>query len=280
MGSLSDVSVLPPNVTNVTNFTPLLPLSAVDLSPLFFLDIVNRTTSQYRVRPLPSNVFPVNATNGKNVTAVPGQAVVALNQTTAIGSLPIVAFIYLIMSLAIILLMTYPFARWTIDATVGRSLNGFGRSRQRARPLSEREVQQRLERYYPRHGGASLLASYAETIEPEYGSGGDVTAADLKACRELMRSKYKLDVEIWNLGDVNVEFRSVVDDLKRRSDATLDEIQRIVSRWRGPRYAADVPGPRWTQDEEKLVREIQERVQSIPRGQYGQQHGMMPGRIQ
>ncbi|KAF2188026.1 hypothetical protein K469DRAFT_628283 [Zopfia rhizophila CBS 207.26] len=58
--------------------------------------------------------------------------------------------------------------------------------------------------------------------------GKKVTAEELRDLRDLIRTRYALDVEIWNLRHVKAFNRQKVHDKMRRADAALAKIERTV----------------------------------------------------
>ncbi|KAF2117304.1 hypothetical protein BDV96DRAFT_23797 [Lophiotrema nucula] len=55
--------------------------------------------------------------------------------------------------------------------------------------------------------------------------------ATLRDLRELIRKRYKLDIDIWSLRGVRVPDRPVVKEKMEQSDAILDEILAMVETW-------------------------------------------------
>lgn len=64
--------------------------------------------------------------------------------------------------------------------------------------------------------------------------GGKVKAVEIRDLGELIRKRYELDVEIWNLRDVAVHDRIVVLDKMHRSDAVMKKIYATIDAWDGP----------------------------------------------
>jgi hypothetical protein len=61
--------------------------------------------------------------------------------------------------------------------------------------------------------------------------GQKVKAEDIRGLAELIRKRYKLDVEIWSLRDVGSCDRQIVLDKMHRSDAALRKIKSIIRTW-------------------------------------------------
>jgi len=55
-----------------------------------------------------------------------------------------------------------------------------------------------------------------------------VTSEELRDLRELIRHRYALDVEIWNLRDAQRHDRNIIHDKIRKSKAALAKIIRVV----------------------------------------------------
>lgn len=75
----------------------------------------------------------------------------------------------------------------------------------------------------------------------------------LQHLRELVRQRYELDMEIWQLRDVRKPDRPEVERRMYRADALLKEIQDIVKSWK---MDAEV----WTEGEGKVALEIRDRL--------------------
>ena len=81
---------------------------------------------------------------------------------------------------------------------------------------------------------------------------GRITPEVLHKFRDLLRQRYSLDAEIWQLRDVGQPDRSLVEGKMRQSDAILVEIKAIVESW--------AQNGSWAQDEIGMVMEIQQRL--------------------
>lgn len=55
-----------------------------------------------------------------------------------------------------------------------------------------------------------------------------VTAEELRSLGELIRQRYALDLEIWNLRNVRPRDRHLVEDKMKKADAALGKIRRVV----------------------------------------------------
>lgn len=59
--------------------------------------------------------------------------------------------------------------------------------------------------------------------------GQKATKDELRDLRDLIRYRYALDGEIWNLRDIQEYNKEVVEDKMRQSDAALAKIERILA---------------------------------------------------
>jgi len=74
----------------------------------------------------------------------------------------------------------------------------------------------------------------------------------LRGVRDLVRSRYQLDMEIWSLKGSRAPDRPVVIEKMEKADAVLMEIRAIVETWEN--------GPVWTEEEWSLAQTIKERI--------------------
>jgi len=77
----------------------------------------------------------------------------------------------------------------------------------------------------------------------------------LRGLRDLVRTRYQLDMEIWSLKGVRGPDRPLILEMMERSDAILLEIYTIVETWEGNANT-------WTAEEWKLAMQIKERILS------------------
>ncbi|KAF2837830.1 hypothetical protein M501DRAFT_1032480 [Patellaria atrata CBS 101060] len=120
--------------------------------------------------------------------------------------------------------------------------------RQRNHELEE----QSLQRQWADHAD-TMVAAPGQTVKAE----------DLYSLRNLIRSKYALDIEIWSLRDVHARNQYIVDEKKMKSEAALMEIRQALDVWGNEDSG-------WTDEELPFVEEIYRRLMSIPLGQYKQ----------
>ncbi|OCK81693.1 hypothetical protein K432DRAFT_424720 [Lepidopterella palustris CBS 459.81] len=233
---------------------------------LSVLNYVNSTTQEWRVDPLPwSNITVLNGTltngtiingyrfNGTafNTTALNTTAIIERVQGTTVGSLSLVSFIYMIMSLLIILIMVPDLIDLT-RALTGR-IHRYAPA-VAASTFSDRDLKKQLLRHYPPAPTMPPLPSYLEAVSQK--PGETASAQNLRECRELIRAKYALDVEAYSLRDVHYLNQPIVEDKKRRSRGALEDIRRTVDQWKDAK-------DQWSPDEWKQVEEIHRRIQSL-----------------
>jgi hypothetical protein len=75
----------------------------------------------------------------------------------------------------------------------------------------------------------------------------------LRELRELIRTRYALDVEIWDLRMVRRPDRPIVEEMMEKSDSALLEIKKIIQAWDGTEG-------NWTVREWEQVQEIRRRI--------------------
>jgi hypothetical protein len=81
-----------------------------------------------------------------------------------------------------------------------------------------------------------------------------VSPETLCELRELIRTRYELDVEIWSLRKVRKSDRLLVVEKMERSDAAPGEIMDIMQAWDGTEKS-------WAKDEWAQAQEIIRRVE-------------------
>jgi len=77
----------------------------------------------------------------------------------------------------------------------------------------------------------------------------------LHGLRDLIRTRYALDVEIWSLRGVMWRDRPIVEEKMRKADAVLEEIYNRVDTWEENDRV-------WTPQEWELARDIKARIQA------------------
>lgn len=64
--------------------------------------------------------------------------------------------------------------------------------------------------------------------------GYKLTPLEIRDLNELIRNRYTLDIDIWNKRNCKPRDRHIVEDIMRRSDATLLKIMMTVELWDRP----------------------------------------------
>jgi hypothetical protein len=82
-----------------------------------------------------------------------------------------------------------------------------------------------------------------------------ISPDSLYVLRELIRTRYALDVEIWSLRRVRRVDRGIVEDKMEKADAVLGEIRAMVNAWQGTEES-------WTKVEWLQAQDIQRRLLS------------------
>ncbi|KAI9867896.1 MAG: hypothetical protein M1813_007718 [Trichoglossum hirsutum] len=199
-------------------------------------------------------VAAVNATTHEwGLEALPTVRYIRQGQSLAVGNISTVSFIYLMLSFLIVLLVSLPFIDWIKRAI---KLEHPYKPPDRVIPtLPPQAFRIRLSKIYPPITRSPFLEkSYAETIprQPE----DKITSQDLRECRELIRAKFALDVDIYNHRDSS-HSRDFVEDMKRRSVGALGDIKTMVEEWERRKRGE------WSREERKLVREIHRRLKPL-----------------
>lgn len=80
-----------------------------------------------------------------------------------------------------------------------------------------------------------------------------ISTDTLRQLRDLIRTRYELDVEIWSLRKVRKPDRPIVEEKMERADAVLSEIFAIVRAWNSTEKS-------WTKSEWEKAKDIQKRI--------------------
>jgi hypothetical protein len=226
------------------------------------IDAANATTEAWRFDPFPANLTFVNGTlkNGTlihgiiyNGSAINGTTIIERHVLTSIGSIQLASFIYLIMSMVIVLAMLPGSVKW-IQAASGHY--------HRFEPTvstpeyPERIFTGQLMRYYPPLSDTDPPPSYAEVVN--HTPSGSVTPEELRKGRQLLRAKYSLDCQIIGLKHVFESDRHIVEKATRQSQGAYSDLQRMAAGWVNARN-------QWTAEEFRLVTEISNRITNIQR---------------
>jgi len=222
------------------------------------VNVINSSTTEWGLESLPSsNVTFINGTltngtviNGKpyNGVGINGTTIIERIEPTMIGSVPLISFIYMIISILIIAGMSYKSVKWA-QAAAGAP----PKYAPILRPglISEREFEKRLGMYYPKDPAKPPPPAYAETMERN--GRKDINSQDLRECRELIRAKFALDVDVYNYQDVDARHRQTVEDKMKRSEGAMVDIRKQVESWR-------VAKDQWTAEEWPVVEELHYRI--------------------
>lgn len=235
-------------------------MALANLSSLLLVDAINSSTFQWGLHPLPTNLTIFNSSvpnntyiNGQlyNGSDINGTTVVVCFPSTTIGNMDTISFIYLIISLTILIIMIYPFV-YLLRALFDPNSSGLPNRlppvfRQRS-AVSQRQFGKRLRSLYKR----VVQRSYIEVVPP--GPDDKITAQDLRKCRELIRSRYKLDVKIYN--SRNAFDQNAVNELRRQAAGALADLHQMIQGWVDGR-------DRWEPEEWILVDKLHRRIEAI-----------------
>ncbi|KAN0073480.1 hypothetical protein V8E54_008700 [Elaphomyces granulatus] len=234
-------------------------LSLVDVSGLSPIDAINSSTFDWGLQSLPTNLTIFNSSvpnntyiNGQlyNGSDINGTTVVVRFPSTTVGTLGTTAFVYLIMSLTILMLIILPLVGWLralLDLESSTYRNRLPPVFSQNPSVSERQFGRRLRRLYER----LLQRSYVEVVPP--GPHDRITPQELRDCRELIRSRYKLDIMIYNASEVYDQH--AVDEQRRQAAGALADLHQMIQGW--------MDGSDWQPEEWAMVEEIHGRIQRI-----------------
>ncbi|KAI9776336.1 MAG: hypothetical protein M1839_000416 [Geoglossum umbratile] len=94
----------------------------------------------------------------------------------------------------------------------------------------------KLRKFFKRHSksNSTTLPVAPGDVPTPLAPGRKVQPEEIRDLGELIRKRYKLDVEIWTLRHVRPRDRSIVEDKMKRSDAILQKIRRTIYAWDSP----------------------------------------------
>ncbi|KAG4436976.1 hypothetical protein IFR05_007546 [Cadophora sp. M221] len=164
-----------------------------------------------------------------------------------IGSVPLLSFIYLVMSMVIVAIMYRPVSKWALGLHHAKA-TPYEPTLSSAR-LTEKQFAQQLKAIYRQTGTGVWVSSETETVNKTDGTGSQ----DVRRCAELIRAKFGLDLEVWNLRDVTRSNVPVRLEKERQSEGAMTDLKSIVNGWVDKRA-------NWSEEEWKVVEEIGERV--------------------
>jgi len=235
-------------------------MELANLSGLFPLDAINSSTFQWGLQPLPTNLTIFNSSvpnntyingqlyNGSNIN---GTTVVVRFPSTTVGDIGTISFVYLIISLTVLMLMVLPFV-YLLRALVDPESSGFSNRlppvfRQRS-TVSQRQFGKRLRGLYKR----VVQRYFVETVPP--GPNDRITAQDLRKCRELIRSRYQLEVRIYN--SRGAFDQDAVNELRRQAAGAVVDLHQMIQGWVDGR-------DRWQPNEWIMVEKLHRRIEAI-----------------
>lgn len=76
-------------------------------------------------------------------------------------------------------------------------------------------------------------------------------AKEIARCSDLLRQMYKLDLQIWGMENCVAQEIPPREDMKRRANALLAEVSRIVRNWKSTSSSA-----KWSDEERQHIKEI------------------------
>ncbi|KAF2461820.1 hypothetical protein BDY21DRAFT_329738 [Lineolata rhizophorae] len=237
-------------------------LNRLNLTRLTVPEFLNITTEEWLLPGLPANLVFINGTEAEgNVINVESQAghlpnssvIIELVQSDKIGTLDTLDFIYLIMAFIILIVLSPAFYTWCKDTTTRREYSAL----EVDGSLDERGFRRKILRLFPRSQPLTC-----DEILPQT-AGDDVRPEDLQEFRDLLRTKYCMDVDIWALNDVRAVDKEFVLDKMRKSEATVIELRNQVEKWRDMDSVNQ-----WSGEERAALEAIYNRVMSIPLSQY------------
>ena len=95
-----------------------------------------------------------------------------------------------------------------------------------------------------------ILIEPTKTKEDPSASQHEAAASDVRRCASLLRQMYRLEIEIYAMTAAQKDDLKIRDHKISTANALLVEIQNMVVSWGTNRDA------KWTDEDEKLIREI------------------------
>ncbi len=234
----------------------VLNYTAPALLPSWLL-VMNETTDQWRFSPFTGNLT-VMVGYLDNTTVYPnGTVIIEGAGSTNVGSKTIQEFVYMLLSLLIILAFAVPFYAW-INGIVHPSEYG------EEPGTSEADFWRTIRPYYQ-------LPLSKEEIEEE-SDGGQRAPLDADAIQKLkarLREMHRMEIEIWAAdGAVGVDQRDIANR-RRKVNEIWREIRGTVRDWDqdGGYGAAGL-----TQEERQNVRAVNDIVRGMPETRYPNVH--------
>ncbi|ETS74572.1 hypothetical protein PFICI_13056 [Pestalotiopsis fici W106-1] len=248
-----------------------------------WVQLMNQSTSEWSLGPFPSNVYAINTTYDATYAArFPNGALVIEKAGVAkIGDTAVEALIFGLVSAAAILWAFWWLWKEFKDGTwksppprdIGRSQRpvrldegiALSTTRNDTRdnngsrlqfPTAEEFKTALLSKYY--ESGISEL----EVLDQVTGADGNdlgrasVTSEEIETVQELLRKLYGFESEI--IGQSHAQHPDNLHDLRKRSDAALVAIQRIVDGWKAG-------ANEWDQNELGHLRDIVRALNEVTR---------------
>ena len=94
--------------------------------------------------------------------------------------------------------------------------------------------------------------SFDETVVRNSGT----QAQDVRECGVLIRTKFRLDLKVYNLRHARAVDRPIVDDMRNKSEGAVVDIRRVTAGWNAARRE-------WSEEEWEIVREIHKVAQTL-----------------
>jgi len=223
---------------------------------------INGTIPFWRLGPLSSKWIYVNGSIPKNtyvnghyydgsINSINDTIIIQRKEIRNIGTLPLSTFVYLIVSIVVIMaLLAMPSCRYIFRLLLGNDKR-FGTDRTNG-SLSEYAFDRQLREFYP-PPGADPLPSYPELVD--YDASNDVTSTNIRDCQSMIRKVYALKVDAYNARDVRRAHQDMVAGWKMQATAGLRDVQGTVERW--------AQRTDWSTEEKRKVDEIRARILTI-----------------
>lgn len=235
---------------------------------------INATARDWRVEPLPSILTFVNGsltttyTNGTPYSGnIPnGTASIELVQSTTVGGVPMLRFIYLMISIIVILVLLVCSLEWVLAFNEKQPHRWYSENlgyicAWRYTPvalvtagITPGAFRHELLNRYPPEPDVAPLPSYIESALRK--PGDPITPEEPRRCRQLIREKYAMDVEIYNLRDVLASDRPSREAKKSQSNGAIEDIRRTVGSWM--RTPND-----WSAEEWEYIQEINRIIGTV-----------------
>ncbi|KAJ2901805.1 hypothetical protein MKZ38_001343 [Zalerion maritima] len=125
--------------------------------------------------------------------------------------------------------------------------------------MTEGDFERELGKYYDPAVGTGDVSH--EIREEPVVTDGRLAGTEIEKVTDLLRQMYKLDMKIWSLGDSDAAGGGERNELRRKSDAVLREIRRVVREWENPTDPA-LRGIIWEAEERREIEAILNKLDS------------------